>query len=218
MLWTQQGRLEYLIMNSVWYTYLWVLSTLTAEITHNVFAQSFSANSKSHLLYSRQVHFISDCLILIYYTEVKVWQRRLSLAWATKIPSRSDPLSWQARIDLTPEYSKQPEGTWPAFLESLSHIIHASWITGLLKHVSNNMEIDVGLWSKSLRVIYEPLQIRQLAKAIPIIGQLGSEGLPSAAQAFKEGKEGQKFTVINNSGILALAKAAKWWLLELGCI
>jgi len=64
-------------------------------------------------------------------------------------------------------------------------------VTGILSHFSPNVEI----------------QISTLAKAMSLAGTVGSSSLP-AAQASVVEKDGQKFTVISNSGAIALAKEA----------
>ncbi|PFH48650.1 hypothetical protein AMATHDRAFT_64949 [Amanita thiersii Skay4041] len=63
-------------------------------------------------------------------------------------------------------------------------------ITGVLSHVSTNMEINISTLGKSL------------VKA----GIVGTAGLPKVAGATTVGKEGAKFTLINNTGALAMAK------------
>ncbi|KAF4610574.1 hypothetical protein D9613_007092 [Agrocybe pediades] len=63
-------------------------------------------------------------------------------------------------------------------------------VTGVLSAISDNMEIKVSA----------------LGKAIFEAGKLGSAGLPSSIGAKQEGKEGAKFTVIDNAGALKLSK------------
>ncbi|KAJ7065272.1 hypothetical protein C8F01DRAFT_1248871 [Mycena amicta] len=64
-----------------------------------------------------------------------------------------------------------------------------SVVTGILSHVSSSVEIN----------------IQTLAKSLSNAGRLGSAGLPPVAQASQAGKDGAKFTLITNSGALALA-------------
>lgn len=45
-----------------------------------------------------------------------------------------------------------------------------------------------------------------LGQAMCTAGKLGSQGLPDVAGATQIGKDGAKFTVINNAGALGLAK------------
>lgn len=52
-------------------------------------------------------------------------------------------------------------------------------------------------------------EVQTLAKAINFVGQHGSEGLPASAKAFIAGKEGQKYSVLENAGITAIARGAK---------
>ncbi|KAJ7597575.1 hypothetical protein C8J56DRAFT_1011918 [Mycena floridula] len=66
----------------------------------------------------------------------------------------------------------------------------ASWITGPLLYISDWMQIKVP----------------PLAKAIGLVGQLGVEGLPPSAAAFKSGPAEAQYTVIPNPGCLALAE------------
>jgi len=63
----------------------------------------------------------------------------------------------------------------------------------------------------SLPVIFlesrtEDQKVATLGKAMTNAGFLGTEELPSQAQATQFGKEGAKFTLISNSGALELAK------------
>ncbi|KAJ7576801.1 hypothetical protein C8J56DRAFT_971624 [Mycena floridula] len=66
----------------------------------------------------------------------------------------------------------------------------ATWVTGALSYISDSMQIKVAI----------------LAKAIAASGQLGVSALPPSAKAFKDGQEGSTYTVIQNSGALALAE------------
>jgi len=52
------------------------------------------------------------------------------------------------------------------------------------------------------------IQISTVAKSAVLAGKLGTSALPAAAQASKAGKEGEKFTLIENSGILSLSEEA----------
>jgi oxidoreductase len=52
------------------------------------------------------------------------------------------------------------------------------------------------------------LQVNVLAKAMLKAGHLGSEGLPKEARATKAGPAESQFTLIVNSGALALGKSA----------
>ncbi|KAJ3887647.1 hypothetical protein GG344DRAFT_90386 [Lentinula edodes] len=63
------------------------------------------------------------------------------------------------------------------------------YVTSVLSHVTSSVEIKVGT----------------LAKAMAKAGSLGSASLPAIAHATQEGKEGALFTVIRNSGAIALA-------------
>ncbi|KAF8809520.1 hypothetical protein BYT27DRAFT_7187835 [Phlegmacium glaucopus] len=63
-------------------------------------------------------------------------------------------------------------------------------VTSLLSHFSNSLEI----------------QISALGQAISTAGRLGSQGLPDIAGATQIGKDGAKFTVINNAGAMKLAE------------
>lgn len=63
------------------------------------------------------------------------------------------------------------------------------FLTGIASHISDSVQIPV----------------TTLAKSIRIAGQVGSGALPAAAKATKEGND-TPFTVIDNKGIIALAK------------
>ncbi|PPQ68313.1 hypothetical protein CVT26_006242 [Gymnopilus dilepis] len=63
-------------------------------------------------------------------------------------------------------------------------------VTGALSYFSNSLEIKVSA----------------LGRAIYFAGKLGSDGLPPAVKATKEGKGDAKFTVISNAGALKLAE------------
>ncbi|KAF8809519.1 hypothetical protein BYT27DRAFT_7337251 [Phlegmacium glaucopus] len=63
-------------------------------------------------------------------------------------------------------------------------------VTSLLSYLSNSFEI----------------QISVLGQAISTAGRLGSQGLPDVASATQIGKDGAKFTVINNAGAIKLAE------------
>ncbi|TFK39753.1 hypothetical protein BDQ12DRAFT_711861 [Crucibulum laeve] len=66
-------------------------------------------------------------------------------------------------------------------------------VTSVLSHFSSSIEI----------------KIPTLAKAVYMAGKLGSDALPPAAQASKVNKEGISYTVIPNSGAIALAESSK---------
>ncbi|GJJ06867.1 hypothetical protein Clacol_001063 [Clathrus columnatus] len=51
------------------------------------------------------------------------------------------------------------------------------------------------------------MPVTSVAKAMRIAAELGSSGLPTTAQAIKAGSAEAKFTVIPNSGLLALARS-----------
>ncbi|KAF7357025.1 hypothetical protein MVEN_01039100 [Mycena venus] len=57
------------------------------------------------------------------------------------------------------------------------------------------------LFTSSLQI-----KIGTLAKSLIKVGELGSAGLPPDAKATQGGKDGARFTLIGNSGALALAK------------
>ncbi|KAJ2932102.1 hypothetical protein H1R20_g4976, partial [Candolleomyces eurysporus] len=64
-------------------------------------------------------------------------------------------------------------------------------VTGLLSHVTNSLEINIGT----------------LAKAMAIAGKLGSENLPASVRASTvKLQDGTSYTVIGNAGALELAK------------
>ncbi|KAH9479324.1 Protein FMP52, mitochondrial [Psilocybe cubensis] len=66
-------------------------------------------------------------------------------------------------------------------------------ITGVLSYVTSAVEIN----------------IRTLGKAMAEAGRLGSASLPPAVHAAQAGKDGAKFTVINNAGAIKLAELTK---------
>ncbi|PPQ90052.1 hypothetical protein CVT25_006292 [Psilocybe cyanescens] len=66
-------------------------------------------------------------------------------------------------------------------------------ITGALSYVTSAVEINIST----------------LGKAMAEAGRLGSEALPSAVHPTQAGKEGAKFTVINNAGAIKLAELTK---------
>jgi len=64
-------------------------------------------------------------------------------------------------------------------------------LTGALSYISSSIEIKVDV----------------LAQAMLKAGIMGSASLPAVARASQEGKDGAPFTVIGNSGAIALAKS-----------
>lgn len=50
------------------------------------------------------------------------------------------------------------------------------------------------------------MKLGVLAKSVFNAGRLGAQGIPEAVKAVQFGQEGQKFTLLNNSAALALAK------------
>ncbi|KAF8902357.1 hypothetical protein CPB84DRAFT_1846301 [Gymnopilus junonius] len=67
-------------------------------------------------------------------------------------------------------------------------------LTGVLSYVSSSLQINVRVY---------------LGKAMYLAGKLGSNDLPPAVAATKEGKADAKFTVINNATALKLAEWQK---------
>ncbi|KAJ7102978.1 hypothetical protein C8R43DRAFT_1047469 [Mycena crocata] len=94
-------------------------------------------------------------------------------------------LGYEDTIVFRPGFLAGTNRPEPRFAEKM-----ASVVTGVLSHVSSSLEI----------------QISALAKSLVRAGELGSSGLPPAAKATQEGKDGARFTLINNAGALALSK------------
>ncbi|KAK7031537.1 hypothetical protein R3P38DRAFT_2619789 [Favolaschia claudopus] len=69
--------------------------------------------------------------------------------------------------------------------------------------IANAVASFGSLFSSSLRI-----KIGTLARSLLKAGDLGSAGLPAEAKATTVGKEGARFTLIGNSGALALARKA----------
>ncbi|ETW78556.1 hypothetical protein HETIRDRAFT_477809 [Heterobasidion irregulare TC 32-1] len=94
-------------------------------------------------------------------------------------------IGYSDTIVYRPGFLKGAERPDFRFLESVF-----SPVSSLLSYVSDNIEIDVSV----------------LAKSIRISGQLGSANLPAAAAATQQSWGGKPFTTIGNKGSLYLAK------------
>jgi len=68
-------------------------------------------------------------------------------------------------------------------------------------------EVVMRVLAKFSSGVWAPVET--VAKAMRIAGETGSSGLPQVAQAQKAGEPDASFTVIDNSGILALGKLDK---------
>lgn len=77
--------------------------------------------------------------------------------------------------------------------------------------MSNGMEITVrcsnaSSWQSAYEALILDAQVATLAKSLVKAGRLGSEALPPVALSKTVGKEGAKYTLIENAGALGLAK------------